>query len=107
VFTTASIGIALSTTGYDKPEDLLRDADVTMYQAKAQGTTARYEVFIKPCIPRQWRCCSWRLTCGRWNDMNFGLTTSQVSSTSGRITGFEAGPWQQSMAWFPVEFFIQ
>lgn len=45
VFTAASIGIALSTTGYDQPEDLLRDADVTMYRAKKQSKTAHYQVF--------------------------------------------------------------
>lgn len=45
VVTTASIGIALSTTDYDQPEDLLRDADITMYRAKNQGTTAGFEVF--------------------------------------------------------------
>jgi diguanylate cyclase (GGDEF)-like protein len=44
VFTTTSIGIALSTTVYDQPEDLLRDADIAMYRAKAQGK-ARYEIF--------------------------------------------------------------
>jgi diguanylate cyclase (GGDEF)-like protein/PAS domain S-box-containing protein len=37
VFTTASIGIALSTTGYTNEEDVLRDADTVMYRAKAQG----------------------------------------------------------------------
>lgn len=44
LFTTASIGIALSTVGYEKPEDILRDADLTMYSAKEHGK-ARYEVF--------------------------------------------------------------
>lgn len=44
LFTTASIGIALSSHGYEKPEDILRDADLTMYSAKEQGK-ARYEVF--------------------------------------------------------------
>jgi diguanylate cyclase (GGDEF)-like protein/PAS domain S-box-containing protein len=44
VFTTASIGIALSAAGYDRPEQLLRDADTAMYQAKAGGK-ARHEVF--------------------------------------------------------------
>lgn len=44
VFTTASIGIALSATGYDRPEDLLRDADTAMYRAKANGK-ARHAVF--------------------------------------------------------------
>ena len=44
VFTTASIGVALSVTGYDQPEDLLRNADLAMYRAKAQGKL-RYELF--------------------------------------------------------------
>ena len=45
VFTTASIGIALSSTvDYDQPENLLRDADTAMYRAKALGK-ARYELF--------------------------------------------------------------
>ena len=46
VFTTVSIGIALSTTGYDQPEDILRDADTAMYRAKSLGK-ARHEVFDK------------------------------------------------------------
>jgi diguanylate cyclase (GGDEF)-like protein/PAS domain S-box-containing protein len=37
VFVTTSIGIVLSTLGYDQPEDVLRDADIAMYAAKAQG----------------------------------------------------------------------
>jgi diguanylate cyclase (GGDEF)-like protein/PAS domain S-box-containing protein len=44
IFTTASIGIALSTTRYDRPEDVLRDADIAMYRAKSRGK-ARHEVF--------------------------------------------------------------
>jgi len=43
-FTTASIGIALSSTGYERPEDILRDADTAMYRAKENGK-ARYEMF--------------------------------------------------------------
>ncbi len=46
VFTTTSIGIALSSTGYDHPENMLRDADTAMYRAKAQGK-ACYEIFDK------------------------------------------------------------
>lgn len=44
VFTTVSIGIALSTTGYDRPEDVVRDADTAMNRAKALGK-ARHEMF--------------------------------------------------------------
>jgi diguanylate cyclase (GGDEF)-like protein/PAS domain S-box-containing protein len=44
VFTTFSIGVALSNDGYQSPEEILRDADTAMYAAKASGK-ARYEVF--------------------------------------------------------------
>ncbi|HET9227324.1 MAG TPA: EAL domain-containing protein [Thermoanaerobaculia bacterium] len=37
VFITASIGIAVFTPDYEKPEDLLRDADTAMYRAKSSG----------------------------------------------------------------------
>jgi diguanylate cyclase (GGDEF)-like protein/PAS domain S-box-containing protein len=44
IFVTASIGVALSTTGRDQPEDLLRNADLAMYRAKTNGR-ARHEAF--------------------------------------------------------------
>jgi diguanylate cyclase (GGDEF)-like protein/PAS domain S-box-containing protein len=44
VVTSGSIGIAFSQTGYETPEDMLRDADTAMYRAKSNGK-ARYEVF--------------------------------------------------------------
>ncbi|MGH9930368.1 MAG: putative bifunctional diguanylate cyclase/phosphodiesterase [Pyrinomonadaceae bacterium] len=44
VFTTVSIGIALSTHQYERPEDILRDADTAMYRAKSMGK-ARHEIF--------------------------------------------------------------
>lgn len=44
VFTSVSIGIALTAASYTRPEDLLRDADTAMYRAKAAGR-ARYQVF--------------------------------------------------------------
>ena len=44
IFASASVGIALSTSPHDSAADLLRDADLAMYRAKALGK-ARYEVF--------------------------------------------------------------
>ncbi len=44
LFTSASIGIALSATGYERPEDILRDSDTAMYKAKSQGK-ARHAMF--------------------------------------------------------------
>ena len=44
VTASASIGITYSRLGYRTPEDMLRDADIAMYRAKAAGK-ARFEVF--------------------------------------------------------------
>ncbi len=44
VFTSASIGVALSNPGYGTPEEILRDADTAMYRAKAAGRGC-YQVF--------------------------------------------------------------
>ena len=44
VFTTVSMGIALSSKEYERPEDILRDADTAMYRAKSMGK-ARHEIF--------------------------------------------------------------
>ncbi|HEV8227330.1 MAG TPA: EAL domain-containing protein, partial [Methylomirabilota bacterium] len=44
VFVTASIGIALSSERLGTPEEVLRDADLAMYHAKAKGK-ARHEIF--------------------------------------------------------------
>ena len=44
VFTSASLGIALSAIGYHRPEDLLRDANIAMHRAKTLGK-ARHQVF--------------------------------------------------------------
>ncbi|GAB4480444.1 MAG: hypothetical protein Kow0088_22040 [Anaerolineales bacterium] len=41
---SGSIGIVLSTSDYEKSEDLLRDADIAMYRAKALGRN-RYVIF--------------------------------------------------------------
>jgi diguanylate cyclase (GGDEF)-like protein len=44
VYTTASIGVARISSSYASPEDILRDAEIAMYHAKARGR-ARAEVF--------------------------------------------------------------
>ena len=44
VFASASIGIALSTSEYERPEEVLRDADTAMYRAKSLGR-GRYAIF--------------------------------------------------------------
>jgi diguanylate cyclase (GGDEF)-like protein len=44
IYSSASIGIALAHPRYQLPEELLRDADVAMYRAKAHGRQ-RFELF--------------------------------------------------------------
>ena len=44
IFSSASIGIVISTPDYDHCADLLRDADIAMYRAKSLGK-GRYTLF--------------------------------------------------------------
>ncbi|MDQ3928186.1 MAG: PAS domain S-box protein, partial [Chloroflexota bacterium] len=53
VFVTSSTGIAVSTAGQDGPDDLLRNADVAMYEAKNKGKN-RYTVFDPSMNARAW-----------------------------------------------------
>jgi diguanylate cyclase (GGDEF)-like protein/PAS domain S-box-containing protein len=46
VFNTVSIGIAPSSSGYDSPATIMRDADTAMYRAKLMGKN-RHEIFDK------------------------------------------------------------
>ena len=96
VFTTASVGIALSNARYKQPEELLRDADTAMYRAKARGK-ACYEVFNPDMYVRA--MARWRLE----NDLRRAIARQEfliyyqpiVSLKLGKIIGFEAlGRWQ-------------
>lgn len=44
IYVSASIGITIGSDRYDKPDAVIRDADIAMYRAKADGKS-RYEVF--------------------------------------------------------------
>ena len=44
LFVSISIGITIGSEDYQQPEDILRDADIAMYQAKHKGR-GRYDVF--------------------------------------------------------------
>jgi diguanylate cyclase (GGDEF)-like protein/PAS domain S-box-containing protein len=107
VFATASIGIALSTHGYDRPEDLLRDAEVTMYRAKALGK-ARSEVFDRTMHTQAMTLLELETSLRRALERKEFCLHYQpiVSLKSGRISGFEALlRWQQPRGLVsPAEF---
>jgi diguanylate cyclase (GGDEF)-like protein len=91
VFTTTSIGIALSSTGYDHPENMLRDADTAMYRAKAQGK-ACYEVFDKGMHTHAVYVLQMENDLRRALDREEFLVYYQpiVSLDNGQLAGFEA-----------------
>jgi diguanylate cyclase (GGDEF)-like protein/PAS domain S-box-containing protein len=91
LFSSMSIGIALSTFAYQQPEDYLRDADTAMYRAKALGK-GRYVLFdanMRDLITQ-------RLEIE--NDLRRALERQEIrnyyqpiiSLESGMIVGFEA-----------------
>jgi len=91
VFTTTSVGIALSSTGYDHPENILRDADTAMYRAKAQGKACN-EVFDKGMHARAVYLLQME------NDLRRALEREElrvyyqpiVALENGQLMGFEA-----------------
>lgn len=91
VFVTTSLGIAISASGENLADDLLRDADTAMYQAKNKGK-ARYKVFDAAMNARAIQ----RLELE--NDLRRALSRKEfrvyyqpkVELASGRITAFEA-----------------
>ncbi|PYP41923.1 MAG: GGDEF domain-containing protein [Gemmatimonadetes bacterium] len=90
-FITASVGAALGDESYRRPEDLLRDADIAMYHAKASGP-ARYQLFDLPMRER----AQARLTMQ--TDLRNALERNQfrllyqpvVELKTGRLRSFEA-----------------
>lgn len=90
-FTTASIGIALSNGGYGKPEDLLRDADTAMYQAKSAGK-AQFVIFDKGMHARAMNLLHLETDLRRAIDREEFAIQYQpiVSLKTGKLCGFEA-----------------
>ncbi|HEX6650829.1 MAG TPA: EAL domain-containing protein [Pyrinomonadaceae bacterium] len=90
-FATASIGIALSSSGYDRPEDILRDADTAMYRAKENGK-ARYELFDHGMHARAVSRLQLESDLRHAVEQNEFTVYYQpiVSLQTGRLAGFEA-----------------
>ena len=108
VFTTASIGIAPNTAGYQNAEEILRDADMAMYRAKSLGKN-RHEVFDKVMHDRAMRLLQLETDLRRAVERNELLLHYQpiISLETGKIAGFEAlVRWHHPADGFisPVEF---
>lgn len=91
IFTSASTGIAISSAQYDNPDELLRDADIAMYQAKADGRARHfmYDDSMHPLVLSQLHL---------ENDLRRALEREEfvlhyqpiVDALSGRIVACEA-----------------
>lgn len=108
IFTSASVGITLSTMGYTRASDVLRDADVAMYRAKLQGR-GRYEI-VTTIMQAE---ATERLQLE--NDLRRAIEVQEfclyyqpiVSLITGRLLGFEALlRWQHPSGQFlsPTKF---
>ncbi len=91
VYTTANIGIVLSSIGFTRPEDFLRAADTAMYRAKARGR-GHHEVFDQEMHARVLQMLQLE------NDLRRAVGRGEmvvhyqpiVALDTGRVTGFEA-----------------
>jgi diguanylate cyclase (GGDEF)-like protein len=108
VFAFCSIGIVMSGASYEKPDDILRDADIAMYRAKGQGL-GYYKVFDPSMLDRAMT----RLELE--TDLRKALENQQfvvqyqpiIDMGSQRIIGFEAlVRWQHPTKGLipPIEF---
>jgi diguanylate cyclase (GGDEF)-like protein/PAS domain S-box-containing protein len=110
VYISASIGIVLGTAGYERPEEILRDADAAMYRAKALGRN-RHEVFNEAlhlaALDRLRLETDLRRAI---QEESFGVHYQPiVSLADGRVAGFEALVRWRHPAWglVPPSQFIQ
>jgi len=91
VFATVSMGISVWSERYERPDELLRDADTAMYRAKALGRN-RFVVFDEEMHKQAVAALSLE------NDLRRALDRQQfevyyqpiVALDTGTITGFEA-----------------
>lgn len=108
IFSTASMGIAFNDNEYQKPEEMLRDADLSMYCAKEQGRN-RYTIFDNSMHTLALK----RLHLE--HDLRKAIENEEfevyyqpiTSLTEGKLTGFEAlVRWQHPQKGLvsPIEF---
>jgi diguanylate cyclase (GGDEF)-like protein/PAS domain S-box-containing protein len=91
VFPASSIGITFSSSGYERSEEVLRDADLALYKAKAMGR-ARYEIFDSGMHVHALELLQLE------TDLRYAIERNEfilhyqpiISFKTGKITGFEA-----------------
>jgi diguanylate cyclase (GGDEF)-like protein len=91
VFVTASIGIALSSSGYEDVQMMLRDADIAMYHAKQNGR-ARWMMFDQTMQEGALRRLTLEAELRLAVDANQLFLQYQpiITPRNGMISGFEA-----------------
>ena len=108
VFASASIGISVSLTPHDLPEDILRSADTAMYRAKENGRGG-FELFDEDMHARAVALMQLE------TDLRWAISRNEfrvyyqpiISLASWQITGFEALlRWEHPQQGFitPLEF---
>ncbi len=76
-----SIGLVVAPGRYELAEDLLRDADIAMYQAKKTGGRGYARCSPSRCMPGRWRPWSCRPSCRvRCGPASSGCTSSRCSA---------------------------
>ena len=91
IYTSASIGIAICTRDYNRPEELLRDADLAMYRAKSMGNVP-YAMFDTNMHERVLRQLRLETDLRRAVEAEEFLLHYQpiINMNDGRVSGFEA-----------------
>jgi diguanylate cyclase (GGDEF)-like protein/PAS domain S-box-containing protein len=91
VYVNVSIGIAVSTTGYDSAEEMLRDADTALNRAKGAGP-ARHALFDKEMHAEAVRTLDLEVALRRALERDeFGLEYQPIVGLESRqVEGFEA-----------------
>ena len=88
VFISATTGIAVSTTGYERPEAILRDATTALNRVRASGTSCTRSS-IRRCAPGPCRDCRQKPTSGR--RLRRGPSRCITSRSSGSTTDESPG----------------